>query len=170
MKPIFLCGFMGCGKTTVGKRLATVLGAGYCDMDQLIVKREEMTIPEIFEKYGEEHFRKLETELIEELSESYKGVISCGGGAMLRCENAELAKKRGMILFLDTPFRQCYYRISGDKNRPIAANSTKSELEELYNKRYPIYKGHSSYTIPCMGSPNRIVTEIVDTLKLHGEL
>ena len=170
MKPIFLCGFMGCGKTTVGERLATVLGAGYCDMDQLIVKREEMTIPEIFEKFGEDHFRKLETELIAELSESYKGVISCGGGAMLKQENAELAKKRGIVLFLDTPFRQCYYRISGDKNRPIAANSTKGELEELFDKRYPLYKEHSSYTIPCVGSPNKIVTEIVDTLRLHGEL
>ena len=79
---IFLCGFMGCGKTTIGKTLSRLLGCGYCDMDELIVKKAGMSIPEIFEKKGESYFRNMETELIKELG-NFKGLVSCGGGAML---------------------------------------------------------------------------------------
>ena len=79
---VFLCGFMGCGKTTVGKKLAEISGRGYCDTDELIVKRAGMPIPDIFKKYGEPYFRKLETDIIKELCD-FNGIAACGGGAML---------------------------------------------------------------------------------------
>ncbi|MBQ7046698.1 MAG: shikimate kinase, partial [Oscillospiraceae bacterium] len=136
---VFLCGFMGCGKTTVGKKLAEIRGCAYCDMDELIVQKAGMSIPEIFEKYGEPHFRQMETELIRELG-NFGGVVSCGGGAMLSDVNGTIARENGVVVFLDTPFKSCYYRIAGDKNRPIAASRTRAELEELFNERYPKYK------------------------------
>lgn len=156
---VFLCGFMGCGKTTVGKKLAEISGCGYCDMDELIVEKAGMSIPEIFEKHGESYFRKMETDLIIELG-NFNGVISCGGGAMLSDINGKNARKNGTVIFLDVPFKACYCRISDDKNRPIAASRTLAELEELYNQRYPKYKKNATLTIKCEGSPLSIVKEI----------
>ena len=124
---IFLCGFMGCGKTTVGKKMASLLGKKYCDMDELIVQKAGMSIPEIFEKLGEPEFRRMESELIVELGQ-FSGIVSCGGGAMLSDINGENAKKSGVVVFLDVPFETCYNRIKNDPNRPIAAqkNSLKT--------------------------------------------
>lgn len=162
---IFLCGFMGCGKTTIGKNLARLLGYGYCDMDELIVKKAGMSIPEIFETKGEEHFRKIESDLIIELG-NFKGVVSCGGGAMLNEQNGINAAKKGTVLFLDTPFETCYSRIAGDANRPIAASRTKEQLEELFNERYPKYLKNSQFHIECEGTPIEISKNIIKLLKI----
>lgn len=159
MKTVYLCGFMGCGKTTIGKKLAEISNCGYCDMDELIVEKAGMPIPEIFEKHGEPCFRKMETELIKELG-SFNGVVSCGGGAMLSDINGEIARENGIVLFLDVPFKTCYYRISGDKNRPVAVGKTRTQLQELYNQRYPKYKKNSTITIECKGRPLSIAKEI----------
>ena len=112
---VFLCGFMGCGKTTVGKKLAEISGRGYCDTDELIVKRAGMPIPDIFKKYGEPYFRKLETDIIKELCD-FNGIAACGGGAMLSDINSGIARENGIVVFLDVPFKTCFYRISGDSN------------------------------------------------------
>ncbi len=165
---IYLCGFMGCGKTTIGKKLAELCGCSYSDMDELIVKKAGMTIPEIFEKYGEPRFREMETELINELG-SFNGVVSCGGGAMLNDTNGEIARKNGVVIFLDVPFITCYHRISGDPNRPIAANRTRAQLEELYNERYPKYKKNATVSVPCQGGPLGIAKMIKKNLELYNE-
>ncbi|MGN1481782.1 shikimate kinase [Porcipelethomonas sp.] len=166
---IFLCGFMGCGKTTIGKTLAKLIGFGYCDMDELIVKKAGMSIPEIFETKGEAHFRSMETELIKELG-SFKGVVSCGGGAMLNDINGKYAAESGCVLFLDTPFETCYGRIAGDKNRPVAASRTKEQLKELYDERYPKYLKNSGYRIDCDGTPYEISNKITKLLKEKREI
>lgn len=165
---VFLCGFMGCGKTTVGKKLAEICGCGYCDMDELIVEKAGMSIPEIFDRYGEPHFRKLETELIEELG-SFNGVVSCGGGTMLSEVNGEIARKNGVVVFLDVPFITCYYRISGDPNRPVAASRTRAQLEELYNQRYPKYKNNSTFTLKCEGGPLGIAKKIQKDIEIYAK-
>ena len=82
MRPIYLCGFMGCGKSTVGRRLASSLKCSFTDMDSYIEKEEGRSIREIFETDGEEYFRNLETETIKKLGNK-KGVIATGGGALL---------------------------------------------------------------------------------------
>ena len=166
---IFLCGFMGCGKTTIGKTLSRLLGCGYCDMDELIVKKAGMSIPEIFEKKGEPYFRNMETELIKELG-NFKGLVSCGGGAMLSDVNGKLAAENGCVLFLDTPFETCYKRIAGDKNRPVAASRTREQLRELYNERYPKYLKNSGYSVNCEGTPFEISGNISKLLKEMGEI
>ena len=157
---IFLCGFMGCGKSTIGKELSKMKGCGFCDTDELIVKKEKMSIPEIFEKKGEKYFRQKETEILKEL-ESYKGIVACGGGLMLNAENAEIAKKHGKVIFLNTPFESCYNRIKGDKNRPIVMEKTYEQLKELYDYRFEIYKNNSSFEVDADNSPMQIVKEIM---------
>lgn len=159
-KTVYLCGFMGCGKTTVGKLLADSLGCGYTDMDEYIVKTEGMTIPQIFADKGEPYFREKETDAVKILGDK-GGVIACGGGAMLKDINAELAAKRGVVVYINTPFEVCYSRISGDKNRPIVMNNTKEALEELYNKRAPVYFSHSGISVDGNGTPMEIADEII---------
>jgi len=160
---VFLCGFMGCGKSTIGRVLANLLGVNFVDMDNYIEETENMTIAEIFKQKGEQHFRMLETKAIEELS-GKQMVIACGGGAMLNDKNAEIANKTGTVVFLDVPFKTCYERISGDNNRPLVVNNTVEWLEELYNKRYPIYKANSSVSIISNGIPNEIAEDIFELL------
>lgn len=160
---VYLCGFMGCGKTTIGKKLAELRGCGYCDMDELIVKKAGMSIPEIFERYGEPRFRQMETELIGELG-SFNGIVSCGGGAMLSDTNGEIARNNGVVVFLDAPFNACYYRISGDPNRPLAAGRTRKQLEQLFNERYPKYKKNATMTVKCKGGPLGIAKKINENL------
>lgn len=166
---IFLCGFMGCGKTTVGKKMASLLGKKYCDMDELIVQKAGMSIPEIFEKLGEPEFRRMESELIVELGQ-FSGIVSCGGGAMLSDINGENAKKSGVVVFLDVPFETCYNRIKNDPNRPIATSRTKEQLKDLYDERYPKYKKNSGVCAECVDGPSNTVSIIINQLRECGAL
>lgn len=159
MKTIYLCGFMGCGKTTVGKALAKKLGVAFYDLDSFIEEKSGMTIPEIFEKYGEAHFRELESSAISDFRDR-SGVIATGGGALLSERNADIANTLGITVFIDTPFEICYDRIKGDKNRPIAFNSTKEQLFSRYSERYPLYKAHSAKTVDGSLPLTEIAAEI----------
>ena len=97
MRPIFLCGFMGCGKSTVGKLLAKKMGWQCGDLDKYIEDTAGMSIPEIFDKYGEEHFRKLETEALAAYPD-IGAVVATGRGALLTEENGKVAKRKGMLI------------------------------------------------------------------------
>ena len=163
MKAVYLCGFMGCGKTTVGKILAEKLGADFYDMDEYIVEREKMKIPEIFAEKGEKYFRETETAVIKELAEK-KGIIACGGGAMLKRENAEIAAENGIVVYIDVPFEVCYGRISGDNNRPIVMSNTKEELEFIYDSRIPLYRENSSVTVSGNGTSEEISERILSEI------
>ncbi len=161
MRSVYLCGFMGCGKTTVGKLLAEKLGCRFYDMDEYIVEREKMKIPQIFAEKGERYFRETETAVIKELAAS-SGVIACGGGAMLKKENAAMAESaNGIIVYIDVPFEKCYDRISGDSNRPIVMSNTKEELEFIYDSRAPIYRENSTITVSGDGSAEEIADRII---------
>lgn len=162
---IFLCGFMGCGKSTVGKLAARKLGYSFCDSDEVIVEREGMTIPEIFAQKGEAYFRQVEAEVIKSLC-GKKAIVACGGGAMLNPDSAKAAAKAGAVIFLDLDFEACYGRISGDSNRPIVVNSTKEELKERFNSRYDVYNKHSTIQIDGSGSPMSTAELIVDAVKM----
>lgn len=161
---IFLCGFMGCGKTTVGKLAAKKLGCGFCDTDDLIVEDQKMSIPDIFAEKGEPYFRKVEAEIVKSLC-GKTAVVACGGGAMLNPESAKAAAEAGAVVFLDADFETCYERICGDKNRPIAAASTKEELRERFNARRAVYLSHSTVQIDCGGSPMETADKIVEAVK-----
>ncbi len=159
---IFLCGFMGCGKSTIGEKLAHQLGTPFVDMDAYIEEQAGMSIPEIFEQYGEPHFRDLETEAIRALADR-EGVIACGGGAMLREENAKIAAEKGHVLYLNVPFHMCYRRIA-DSDRPIVKRSTREELQQLYDTRKVIYRRHSTCELEATKTPAAAVRAIIEIL------
>lgn len=158
---------MGCGKSTIGVKLAKALDVPFTDMDTYIEEQAGKRIPEIFEEDGEEHFRDLETQAVRDLS-TREGVIACGGGAMLREVNAKIAAESGTVLFLDVPFRTCYLRIA-NTDRPIVQRSTRQELYQLYRKRRGIYKRHSTMQMEAVHSPAAIVQEIVSELGIRNE-
>lgn len=150
---IFLCGFMGCGKTTVGKLTAKKLGCNFYDTDELIVENQGMSIPEIFAQKGEPYFRQVEADIVKSMC-GKTAVISCGGGAMINADTAKyVAEAGGKIVFLDIDFDTCYERICDDKNRPIVVNNTKEQLKAIFNERHAIYEKNSNIHIDTNGSP-----------------
>ena len=156
---VFLCGFMGCGKSTVGRELAALMDKPFTDMDSYIEKKAGMTIPEIFAEKGEKAFRTMETSAVKELAASDE-VVACGGGAMLKSENAEAAAAGGIVVYLDADYETCYKRISGDKNRPIVMANTKESLEGIYNDRKALYTANSQISIKAEGTPAQIAEKI----------
>ena len=158
-RTVFLCGFMGCGKSTVGKVAAGMLGVQFVDLDEYIEQQEKMSIPVIFSKKGEEYFRDCETKAIKDF-DGKGNVVATGGGALLREENAEAAQAAGVVIFIDTDFETCYERIKDDPHRPIAYNSTKEQLKERYDQRRPLYEAHSQFTIDGSLSPAQMAKQI----------
>ncbi len=167
MISVYLCGFMGCGKSHVGRQLAQTLKREYIDLDRVIVEREGMSIPEIFDKFGEPHFRELEAKYIQELKEGY--IVATGGGALINDSTAEFAKRSGVSIFINASFDTCYERIKGDANRPLVVNNTPEQLRELYNKRAPIYRRNSMYMVNGNSKDYIIVEEIVKLVKYYEE-
>ena len=141
MNNIFLIGFMGCGKSTVSAYMAKEYGMDVVEMDEEIVRREKMRIPEIFECKGETFFRDAESKLLQELEKQDNKVVSCGGGAILRKENVELMKKSGTIVFLTAEPETILERVKDDDNRPLLKGNKNIEyIKELLEKRYPQYE------------------------------
>lgn len=159
-RPVYLCGFMGCGKSTVGRLLAKRLGKEFIDLDDYIESREGMSIPDIFAQKGEGYFRQRESEALADLPSS-TGVVATGGGTLLKKENGDLAKSLGTVVYIDAPFELCYERIKDDPHRPIAASSTKEQLSERYEQRKPLYLENSEFSVDGTGTPMMIVNEIL---------
>ena len=171
MSSVYLCGFMGCGKSHIGRMTARTTGRTFVDLDRVIVEREGMTIPEIFEQFGEPHFRSLEAKYIRELSDGY--VVATGGGALINDSTAEFARNSGLSVYINTSFENCYMRIKNDRNRPLVVNNTKEQLLELYNKRDVIYRRNSM----CMVNGNtkdyticREIAKLLDYYEQHGTI
>lgn len=163
MKSIYLCGFMGCGKSRIGKAAAKSLNMPFVDLDSYIVKKEGMDIPKIFEEKGEEYFRRLEGECLKELEDGY--VVATGGGTLINKNTAEYANQHGITVFLDASFPVCYGRIKNDTNRPLVMNNTKEQLEDIFNKRKEIYKAHSRFVIKAEGTVESITDSIIKKVK-----
>ncbi|MBQ1464543.1 MAG: shikimate kinase [Ruminococcus sp.] len=161
---IFLCGFMGCGKSTVGKLTAKKLGCGFFDTDDMIVQDQGMPIPDIFAQKGEPYFRQVEARIVTSMC-GKTAVVATGGGAMLNPDTAKKASENGTVIFLDVPFETCYERICGDTNRPIAASSTKDELLERYNSRRNVYLENSTVRIDASGSPIEVAEAIAAAIR-----
>ncbi len=138
---LVLIGMPSSGKTTIGKALAEEMSKSFFDSDEEIVKKAGMTIPQIFEKYGEEYFRRLEAETIAELSLKQSAVISTGGGAILNKRNLELLKENGLVVFVDRPLDLL---ISTD-DRPLSSN--REQLTKRYNERYNIYCKEADFRV-----------------------
>ena len=164
MHNIFLIGFMGVGKSTIAKLLAKELQAELVEMDETIEAEAGMSINEIFEKFGEQHFRDLETALIERVSKKGGVVVSCGGGAVLRPENVEMMKQSGKIIFLSATPETIYERVKNSTNRPLLNGNMNVEyIKGLMERRREAYESAADVIISTDGKwKMEIVGEILD--------
>lgn len=132
-----LIGMPGCGKSTIGKMLSQKLGRDFFDSDDVIEKKSKMSIPDIFAKFGEDEFRKRETQALKELSEKENIIISTGGGCVEREENITELRKSGIIVFIDRSLENIFSDID-ISGRPLLADKIE-RLSELYARRLPLY-------------------------------
>ncbi len=159
---IILIGMMGSGKSTIGKVLADMLKFDFVDFDEVIVQKQGMSIPEIFEKYGEDFFRTLESNAVREFLGCKNKIIATGGGILKNQQNLENLKKIGKIFYLDAPANILYRRINGDTNRPLL--KTLEEFEQTLNEREGSYsKAH--HAIDAASTPQEIAREIIEKWK-----
>lgn len=167
MKNIFLIGFMGCGKSTITRRLSEKLGVTQVEMDEQIVQEQGMPITEIFEKYGEEHFRDIETALVHRLQAEDGVVVSCGGGAVLREENRKMMKESGVIVWLTAEPETILERVKHGTDRPILNGHMNVEyITELMAKRHDCYDAAADYVVATDGkSREEICEEILKLVK-----
>jgi shikimate kinase len=142
MLPNFvLVGFMGCGKSTVGRRLASLTGHRFLDSDELIVQAEKKTIPQIFAEKGEEGFREIEQKVIADLVGVAGVVLSTGGGAILRESNRETLRKIGIIIWLDADPDVLFERATRSNRRPLLqTENPRDTYDQLLAARRPIYE------------------------------
>lgn len=161
-KNIILCGFMGSGKTTVGRLLAEKTGQQFVDMDNYIEVRQQMTVSRIFEKFGEPYFRELETEAAEELAKESNLVIAAGGGTLTVQRNVEILKATGIILMLDTPLSVIQERLEGDTTRPLLQKPNRGAvMKDLYHERLAAYKNAADIVISADASPQEVLKLIL---------
>ncbi len=149
---IILTGFMGSGKTRTGMRLSTLLGFDFIDTDSLIVERERMSIPEIFETRGEAYFRRIESEIIAGLSSRQRCVVATGGGAVLDPSNVRRMKSYGTVVFLNAPFEKILQNTAQDHSRPLIAKKAETEIRALFNRRLPLYKSTADIVLDASGT------------------
>ena len=163
-KHIYMIGFMGTGKSTVSKKLREKLCVEELDMDAEIVRKNRISINEMFEKYGEEYFRDKETQMIEEIAASSPKIVSCGGGAVLREKNVEKMKESGVIVLLTATPQTIYQRVKNSKDRPILNGHMDVEyISALMEKRRAIYEKACDIKVATDGKkPAEIADEIIN--------
>ena len=165
MDNIILCGFMGCGKSTIGKIIAKKTGKKFIDMDPYIEEKAEMKISEIFEKFGEASFRDMEHEACKELSEMKGMVIASGGGAFTFDRNVEVFKGKDTIVLLDVPLDIIKFRLRNDKTRPLLQKPDKDKvMQELYEKRLPLYSSAADIVVSDKNTPMKTALAVIEAV------
>ena len=139
---------MGVGKSTVGKELSKKLGYKFIDMDNLIEKKENMTITKIFRVKGEDYFRKIEENLTLNTLKDKKAVISLGGGAFLNPRIRKEVLKTTISFWLNVSIKSLLLRVSRNKKRPLIEGNYKKKMTDIYSKRKYTYK-LANYKIDC---------------------
>ena len=165
MNNIVLCGFMGCGKSTIGRKLAAKTGMTFVDIDRYIEEKQGMTVAEIFDRFGEERFRELETEACRELSQTSGTVIAAGGGTLTFQRNIDLLKSTGRIVLVEVSYENLCNRLRNDKKRPLLQVENREErIRELLDKRLPIYRAAASVYVDGNFSSSRVADIILRIL------
>ncbi len=172
MTAIILIGYMGAGKTTVGKVLARELGLQFYDLDWYIEERYHRTVPQIFEQRGEEGFRKIEQAMLHEAAEFEDIVLSCGGGTPCFFDNMDYMNSRAETVYLKADPEVLHrHLMMGKTKRPLLLNKTPEELrsyiEESLRTREPYYC-QAKYTLDVSLMDN--YEKITDTVRQLREL
>lgn len=167
-KPVFLCGMMGSGKSSVGKRLASKLNVPFCDLDKMIVEHESMTIPEIFSQKGEDYFRKAEHNLLIKESQRTKGVMALGGGSLQNQQLVDHLKIYGWLVFLKVPQSVLLKRLKSGRNRPMLSKTNiEQKIEHLLTERNPFYEQADITITIGTESHNQVVDNLVKKLSVY---
>ena len=162
---IVLLGFMGSGKSTIGKLLSERLEVPFLDLDEEIVRKTGLSIPEIFSSLGEEKFREIEREtLIGLLSKTESLVVSTGGGAPAYKDNMELINKNSISIYLKADFEKLWKRISKDSNRPLVADG-KEKVKKLFERRIPFYEKADIVVRTDIFTPDETVERILKIMQ-----
>jgi len=163
---IFLIGLMGTGKTTVGRQLSRKLKMDFYDSDRVIEERTGADIPLIFEKEGEDGFRKRETEIIDELTQKTNIVLATGGGSILTAGNRQFLAERGTVFYLKSNLKTLVERTSKDKSRPLlqADEPIKDILRRLLEQRGPLYEATADFTIE---TANNSIHNVIQAIIKH---
>jgi len=166
MKNIVLTGFMGTGKTEVGKELARLLDVPLIDIDSNIEKSEQMTINDIFKQRGEIKFREIETRMIRKISQRENIVISTGGGAVMKDENMEALRRNGIVICLMASPETILLRISNNSDRPLLQGENPlRKIEELLHIRQPFYDKADIIIDTENRTPLQIAEEIIERIR-----
>jgi shikimate kinase len=160
---IYLIGFMGAGKTTVGRRLAKKLGWKFIDLDDEIERREGRPVAEIFRDSGEPYFRSLEQRCLEDVASSPHAVIALGGGTFLDPKNREVAEKSGLTVWLKVSFAKAADRVKIDGTRPKFRD--KDQAERLYQSREPYYALARVHISTDADPPESVANEIIGVIR-----
>lgn len=166
---LILIGFMGTGKTSLGKLLANKLGRGFVDLDQKIERDAGMTIPKIFELHGEKYFRELEKKAVREVSERKNLVIATGGGTVKDAENVRLLKNSGVIICLTTDPEEIFRRTERRGERPVLDGGGEKRFETIKKllAEREIFYSQADYTIDTTNwSPLQIMNDICEHFKI----
>lgn len=161
-KNIYLIGFMGTGKSTVGRLLADRLGMEFCDTDAMVEKRAGKTIAEIFEDLDEDAFRGMETEILKEITGKGNLVVSTGGGIVVTKGNMEIMRSAGKLITLMASPEQIFERIKDDRGRPLLnVDSPLDEIKRLIYDRAPFYINTDYIVETTELSPEDAAEEII---------
>lgn len=168
--PVSLVGLPGSGKTTVGRQLARRLQLPFVDSDHAIETKLGCSIREYFEREGEERFRDVEESVIEELTRQHHGVLSTGGGSVLRPKNRENLRGSGQVVYLKSSPDELFRRLRHDMNRPLLqVADPMARLRDLFAVRDPLYRQTAHFILET-GRPSvaTLVNMIVMQLELSG--
>lgn len=173
-QPVFLCGMMGSGKSTIGRELANYLNVTFCDLDTIIEKDQGKSIPEIFALNGVEFFRKTERELLIKKTQTTQGVMALGGGSLQNQYLVDHVKLNGWLVFLDTPHSVLSSRLKNSKDRPMlssnkAAESPDQRIKNLIDARKPFYsQAHITIHTDHL-SKQEILDQILQKLSVYEQ-
>lgn len=166
-RAIVFVGLMGAGKTAIGRRLAQSLGLPFVDSDHEIETVSRMTIPELFERYGEPEFRALEQRVIDRLLREGPRVVSTGGGAFMNAQTRGAVAERGVSIWLKASLDLLMERVARNQNRPLLRSADpRAVMERLMAERYPVY-ALADITVETRDAKREIIAE--ETLARLGD-
>lgn len=161
---IYLVGFMGSGKSTLGDTLSRVYRLEVVDTDRVIEKAEGMSVFDIFSEKGRDYFVEKEVELMRKLGKRKGLIVSCGGEAPLVPENLEIMKK-GKIVYVKTPIEQILRRVRRRHTRPLLENKSNAEIAEMFKDRADVYADIADIIVCTAGkSRERVAEEVIEQL------